>query len=269
MSGTRRGLVGAVAASSALLGAAGWGALTDRDPDTVPPTTIAPPRATAPAAAPPRATPDLGARRAARDAEARAGRWTAHLTRAGLLRDAPGGRSIARVGRRTGYGARRVFAVAAFRAGWIGVRAHQQPNGKLAWLPEDAVRLQRTRTTLVADLSERELTLRVDGRVRHRAPIGIGRPGHETPVGRYGVTDRLRGGDGPGATYGCCVIPLTGRQPKLPPGWTGGSRLALHGTPAPGSVGREISAGCLRMRNQDIRALFADVPLGATLTVRA
>ncbi len=214
--------------------------------------------------------PGGAAWRTARTAEARRGRWTAHLERAAVLRVAPGGRRVTRVSRRTGYGARRVYAVAAFRPGWIGVRALQRRNGALAWLPEDAVRLQPIRTTLVADLSDRELTIRVDGRIRHRAPIGIGRPGSATPVGRYGVTDRLRGGGGGlGAVYGCCVIPLTGHQPKLPPGWTGGTRLALHATPTPGSVGQEVSAGCLRMRDADIRRVLPAVPLGATMTVRA
>jgi len=223
-------------------------------PDDVPPLTDA---------------PGGGAWRAARTAEARKGRWTAHLERAAVLRAAPDGRQVAHVGRKTGYGARRVYAVAAFRPGWVGVRALQRPNATLAWLPEDAVRLQPVRTTLVADLSDRELTLRVDGEVRDRAAVGIGRPGSETPAGHYGVTDRLRGGGGGlGAVYGCCIIPLTGHQPKLPPGWAGGTRLALHATPTPGTVGQEVSAGCLRMRDEDIRRMLPAVPLGATMTVR-
>lgn len=208
-------------------------------------------------------------RRAARDSEARKGRLSAYLLRPAVLRFAPGGRRVARVGRRTGYGSRRVFAVGRLRPGWVGVRALQRPNGRLAWLPEDAVRLRPVRTTLVADLSARELTVRVDGRLRHRAPVGIGRPGSETPLGRFGVTDRLRaGGDEARAVYGCCAIALTGNQPNPPPGWTGGTRLALHGTPSEGSVGREVSAGCLRMRGADLRRLLRTVPLGATLTVR-
>ncbi len=201
--------------------------------------------------------------------EARRGRWTAELRRPALLRATPAGRRLARVSARTGYGARRIFAVGAVRPGWIGVRTVQRPSGKLAWVPEEAVRLRSIRTMLVADLSERELTVRIDGGVRHRAPIGIGRPGSETPLGRYGVTDRLAATGGLGAVYGCCMVQLTGHQPKLPAGWVGGTRLALHGTPTPGSVGREVSAGCLRMRDADIRRILPAVPLGATLVVRA
>jgi len=213
--------------------------------------------------------PDAAGWRAARNAEAARGALTAHLTRPAVLRAGPGGAEVAHLERRTGYGAKRVFAVGALRPGWVGVRSFQRPNGRLGWIPASALRLEPVHTTLVADLSDRELTIRVDGRVRHRAPLGIGRPGHETPLGRFGVTDRLEGGPGAGAAYGCCVIPLTGHQTKLPAGWTGGTRIALHGTPSPGSVGQEVSAGCLRMRDEDIRRILSAVPLGATLTVRS
>lgn len=265
----RAGVAAAVAVAG--LGAAAIGSAADRAATPVP---DAPGGGTAAGKPLPRfpalrQSPDTAGWRAARSAEAAAGGWTAHLTRPAVLRDAPGGRPVAHLERRTGYGARRVLAVGALRAGWVGVRSFQRPNGTLGWLPESAVRLEPIRTTLVADLSDRELTIRVGGRVRHRAPLGIGRPGHETPLGRFGVTDRLEGGPGAGAAYGCCVIPLTGHQTKLPAGWTGGTRIALHGTPAPGSVGHEVSAGCLRMRDEDIRRILGAVPLGATMTVRA
>lgn len=276
MSGRRRAVLSAAALLAGVLGVAlGW--LVSRpDQATVPRPTPAvasgasgasgPSGSQGPAdAAPVRRRVDL----AQRSAQARAGRWSARLLRPALLRRSPGGRRVGRVGLRTGYGAKRVFAVGAVRRGWVGVRSVNVGNDRLAWVPADAVRLQRVRMTLVADLSAREITVSVDGTVRQRSPIGIGRAGSETPIGRYGVTDRLRTAPGAGAPYGCCVLPLTGRQSKPPPGWTGGTRLALHGTPAPGSVGREVSAGCLRMRDRDVRRLLTSVPLGATLRVRA
>ena len=226
------------------------------------------------APAPTSAAGDAGAREPlspeALAAGAAAGKWTAQMLRPAMLRTGPGGPMITRVSRQTGYGIRRVYAVAALRPGWVGVRALQRPNGKLGWLPADVVRLEPIRMTLVADLSERELSVRIDGEVRRRFGIGIGRPGSTTPLGRYGVTDRLRAGRSGAAraAYGCCVLPLTGHQPNPPPGWKGGTRLAIHGTPRPGSVGRAVSSGCLRMDNRDARRLMASVPLGTTLTVR-
>ena len=284
MSGRRRALLGAVALLAGALGAGlGW-LVSHTDRAVGPPST---PTVASGGGAASGATGSSGATGASgasgatgsvrrprvslarRTEEARAGQWSARLLRPALLRRAPGGKRVGRVGLRTGYGAKRVFAVGAVRRGWVGVRSVEVGNNRLAWVPADAVRLQKVRMTLVADLSARELTIRVDGRIRRRSPIGIGRPGSETPIGRYGVTDRLKAAKGAGALYGCCVLPLTGRQPKLPPGWTGGTRLALHGTPGPGSVGREVSAGCLRMRDRDVRPLLTSVPLGATLRVRA
>ena len=72
--------------------------------------------------------------------------------------------------------------------------------------------------------------------------VGVGRPGSPTPKGRFSITDKLSG-RAYGGTYGCCILALSGRQPKPPPGRTGGDRLAIHGTNDPGSIGRRSSAG--------------------------
>ena len=66
--------------------------------------------------------------------------------------------------------------------------------------------------------------------------VAIGRPGSETPTGRFAVTDKLNGASF-GSYYGCCVLALNGHQPKLPAGWSGGDRLAIHGTNSPGTIG--------------------------------
>ena len=50
-------------------------------------------------------------------------------------------------------------------------------------------------------------------------------------MGRFAVTDKLRTEDRADSPYGCCALALTGHQTKLVPGWPGGDRLAIHGTP--------------------------------------
>ena len=72
----------------------------------------------------------------------------------------------------------------------------------------------------------------------------------------------------PGSPYGCCALALTGHQTKLLAGWPGGDRLAIHGTPQPETIGKEISLGCMRAHRRDIRALMRTVPLGSPVTVR-
>lgn len=42
----------------------------------------------------------------------------------------------------------------------------------------------------------------------------------------------------------------------------------IHGTMDPSSIGKATSAGCIRMFNQDIMDLFAEIPNGTKVTVR-
>jgi lipoprotein-anchoring transpeptidase ErfK/SrfK len=184
------------------------------------------------------------------------------------LRASPGGRVVARIGPRTEFGSRRVLAVTRRRGGWLQVTAAELDNGERAWLRASATKLDGTDVWIRVDRSRRELTLRHGRRVLRRLPVAVGRPGTETPLGRFAVTDLLHTGraDSP---YGCCALALSGHQTKLLPGWPGGDRLAIHATPNPETVGREASLGCMRAHDRDIRVLMRRVPLGAPVVVVA
>jgi lipoprotein-anchoring transpeptidase ErfK/SrfK len=199
----------------------------------------------------------------------RRGRFvTAAVTRRAALRAKPGGRILARIGTKTEFGSPRVLAVTGRRGGWLRVIATERPNGRRAWLRASAARLGSTNVWIRVDRSRRRLTLRRGSRVLRRFPVAVGRPGTPTPLGRFAVTDRLRS-QSPDSPYGCCAVALSGHQTKLLPGWPGGDRLAIHGTPNPETVGRPASLGCMRARTRDIRALMRKVPLGAVVVVVA
>jgi L,D-transpeptidase catalytic domain len=185
------------------------------------------------------------------------------------LSERPGGPATMRVGPTTEFGSRHVLAVGARRGDWLGVITTARPNNRLAWVRRGSpgLELRRTRWSLHADLSDRTLTLRKGGRRVHRLKVAVGRPGSETPTGRFAVTDKLSGSQY-GPYYGCCILALSGTQPKPPPGWTGGNRLAIHGTDAPSTVGMAASAGCLRASDRALRRLMARVPLGTTVFIR-
>lgn len=42
----------------------------------------------------------------------------------------------------------------------------------------------------------------------------------------------------------------------------------IHGTNAPGSIGRSVSSGCIRMRNADVIDLYRRAPVGTRVSVR-
>jgi hypothetical protein len=185
------------------------------------------------------------------------------------FRDRPGGRVTAVVGPRTEFGSPRVLGVAARRGRWLGVVTSDRPNGALAWVKRHrpGLRLKRTSYSLHADLSDRRLELRRGGRLLRRLSVAVGAPASPTPTGRFAVTDKLAGSRY-GSYYGCCILAISGRQTRPPVGWTGGNRLAIHGTNLPGTIGAAASAGCLRAADRDLELLMRRVPLGTPVFIR-
>ena len=184
------------------------------------------------------------------------------------LHDSPGGRVVARVGDRTDFGSIRVFWIEEVRGAWFGVPAPELPDGELAWIRDDrfALDVSQTHFWIDADVSSQRLELHHGDRLLDRFPITVGSPTSPTPLGDYSVTDGLVG-KGLGPWYGCCALALSGHQPNLPPGWIGGNRMAIHGTP--GAIGGATSHGCLRASDPDMISLFARVPLGAPVFIHS
>lgn len=179
----------------------------------------------------------------------------------------PGGKLLFRVLPRTLYGHRLVLSVTQRRGAWAAVPTWLLPNGRRAWVRVSRDRFTQRRTTwrLRADLSARTLTATHDGAVVRTMRVAIGAARAPTPTGTFAVTDRIRGA-GYGASYGCCILALTGHQPKVRAGSVDG-RLAIHGTNAPGSIGTRSSQGCLRAQDVSMRWLRRHVPVGTQLTI--
>jgi lipoprotein-anchoring transpeptidase ErfK/SrfK len=195
---------------------------------------------------------------------AASGAW---LLERAALRTAPGrGRVVARLGPRTEFRSRRVLGVVEARGPWLRVRAAALPNGRTGWVHSRKVVQEAVDWRVDADLSRREVVVRHAGKVTQRFPVAVGRPGSETPVGTFAVTDKLHFRED--SAYGCCALALSGHQPRTPQGWGGGDRLAIHGIQDEQTVGRAATLGCLRARRADIRKLVFAVPLGTPVRFR-
>jgi lipoprotein-anchoring transpeptidase ErfK/SrfK len=177
------------------------------------------------------------------------------------LRSRPGGPVVAVLGRRTEFGSPVVLGVAVRRGSWDAVITSALPNGRLGWVPAAQLRLAPMRYAIVVDLASRRLLVERGGRVLRTVEVGVGGADSPTPTGEFTVTDKLAGN----AVYGCCILALSGHQPHPPPGWTGGTRLAIHG----GAVGGATSSGCVHADDADLRWLMATVPLGTPVTIRS
>jgi len=142
-----------------------------------------------------------------------------------------------------------------------------KPSNSQIILPAD-----RTNTTnLVIKLSDRRVYLYQGDKLAKSYPIAIGKAGWETPVGSYKVIEMQRDP--------IWQHPWTGKL--VPPGadnplgarwigfWTDGKNfIGFHGTPQEQLVGQAVSHGCVRMRNQDVLALYAQVNVGTPVIVK-
>ena len=183
------------------------------------------------------------------------------------LRSSPGGRVVDTVGDTTEFGSPTVLTVLARRGNWAGVPTELLPNGELGWvkLGGDDVAVDSVGQSIVIDLSAMRAKLLRGDEVERSWQVGIGAPGTPTPTGHFSITDEIEGGLNP--AYGCCALALSATQPNLPAGWTGGNRIAIHGTSLP--LGEANSNGCVHSGEADLQALLESAPLGTPVTIRA
>jgi hypothetical protein len=133
------------------------------------------------------------------------------------------------------------------------------------WIKLAGLRRSTTAIEVRIDLSRHRVTVyrRSEPVVGFRAAIGA--PVSPTPPGEYVVTDRIpfaRGG-----YLGSFAFGISGIQPNLPPGWSGGNQLAIHGTNDPASIGRSVSAGCVRVSEAALARLRPLLQLGTPVLI--
>jgi lipoprotein-anchoring transpeptidase ErfK/SrfK len=138
-------------------------------------------------------------------------------------------------------------------------------SAKDGYVRASAVALAKVRTRVVVDLSQRRLTLFEDGIPVLRAPAAVGASSTPTPRGRFIVRERIRISDSSGA-YGASAIALSAYSEKLSY-WPEGGPVAIHGTNDPGSIGKAVSHGCVRLAAGDLKRLFAEVQLGTPVDI--
>jgi lipoprotein-anchoring transpeptidase ErfK/SrfK len=100
-----------------------------------------------------------------------------------------------------------------------------------------------------------------------RTPAAVGAPGTPTPLGRYYANQRLIPSN-PGGPFGPAAIGVSAFSDVLT-GWAQGGPIGIHGTNEPWSIGRAVSNGCIRVPNAVMRRLFAAVPTGTPVIIRA
>lgn len=138
-------------------------------------------------------------------------------------------------------------------------------------VPPEMVLPEETALHITIDLSDRRLTLSQGDTVLRTVPVAVGRASFPTPTGEFEVQQMIRD---PSWMNPFTQEVIEGGSPNNPLGrfwigfWTDGNNwVGMHGTPNPESVGTAASHGCVRLYNDDIQALFAQVSMGTPVTV--
>jgi hypothetical protein len=135
------------------------------------------------------------------------------------------------------------------------------------WVRLDGLARDQTFIHVDVDLSEHRVRVYKHDDLLLAAPGATGAPSSPTPPGHYVVTDRVPFPSG--GVLGTFAFGISGIQPHLPAGWSGGNQLAIHGTNAPGSIGTSASAGCVRVGEATLDALRPLLRLGTPVVIHA
>lgn len=160
------------------------------------------------------------------------------------------------------------FLVQENTSGWVRVLLPVRPNQSQGWVRASDVSLRRVDYRMTVSTRRHELTVYEKGRVVLRAPVGLGAGTTPTPGGVFYLKELLKPSNPKGA-YGPYAFGLSGYSPVLYDFGGGQGELGIHGTNDPKSLGRSVSHGCIRVRNDVITKLAKLLPLGVPVQILA
>ncbi len=137
-------------------------------------------------------------------------------------------------------------------------------NDKL--IPGKKLKISTYKMSLWIDKSDNTLTLKGDGEALKIYVVSTG-TNNSTPVGTFKITDKLID---PTWYKAGAVAPPGSPQNVLGTRWMGitAKGYGIHGTVEPEKLGQQVTAGCVRMKNEEVEELYAIVPPGTEVTIQ-
>ena len=186
----------------------------------------------------------------------------------GVYRSRSAPEPFIRLSNPTEVGAPLVFLVSEESGEWIRVLLPVRPNGSQGWLRTADVELLEHRFQVEVDLGAHRITVTEGATTILEAPVGIGTQDTPTPGGLFYIKELLQPPD-PDTIYGPYAYGLSGFSNQLTSFAGGEGVIGIHGTNAPWTVGQNLSHGCIRMHNRDIKKLVPLLPLGTPVKIVA
>lgn len=104
------------------------------------------------------------------------------------------------------------------------------------------------------NLDEQLMYVFKNGELYKTYPVSGGKTQSPSPVGDWVIIQKAKWGDGFGGAWMGLNVP-----------W---GKYGIHGTRTPWAIGREnVSGGCIRMNNEDVKELYEFIPHGTKVTI--
>jgi lipoprotein-anchoring transpeptidase ErfK/SrfK len=161
-----------------------------------------------------------------------------------------------------------VFLVQERRSNRLRVLLPVRPNESQGWVRVADVKLSQLDYRITVSSRAHQLKLYRAGKLVMTEPVGLGNGSTPTPGGVFYLKELLKPANPKGA-YGPYAYGLSGYSNVLHEFVGGDGEIGIHGTNEPASVGKNVSHGCIRMRNAAITKLAKMLPLGVPVQMLA
>ncbi|MGD0651862.1 MAG: L,D-transpeptidase family protein [Verrucomicrobiia bacterium] len=130
----------------------------------------------------------------------------------------------------------------------------------------DRLRIYQGHFAVEVNKTANTLTVADNGRFFKRYRVGTGQFS-KTPVGEFTITSRIE--NPPWYRPDGKTIPYGDPENILGTHWLGLNvpGYGIHGTWEPNTIGRQSSAGCIRLLNDDVAELFVMLPVDTPVTI--
>jgi lipoprotein-anchoring transpeptidase ErfK/SrfK len=127
------------------------------------------------------------------------------------------------------------------------------------------LRIWTGKFSLLVNKSQNTLMLKSNEDVLKVYTVSTG-ANNSTPVGTFKIMVKL---ENPVWFKAGAVIPPESPENVLGTRWLGFDLegYGIHGTVSPDKIGQQVTAGCVRMRNEDVEELYKIVPRGTAVTI--
>jgi lipoprotein-anchoring transpeptidase ErfK/SrfK len=150
--------------------------------------------------------------------------------------------------------------------GWVRVLLPERPNGSSGWIRPTDVKLTPNPYRIEVNVGEHKIKVFERNEVRYEGDVATGKPSTPTPTGKY-YTRVLIQAINPNEVYGPFAYGLSGHSEVLTEFNGGDGETGVHGNNDKSVLGKSVTAGCIRMDNEEITRLSKILPLGTPVEI--